>query len=257
MCYRLKVRPGPEVSGPWVQGSAAAAAQAVLDPFVLGSPCLTRRSCPTLETRTQGLASFQKQLQCITGMSELDCMQITFQCRAPETCEELNFKGISAFDAAIHCASISAAERQRAVQTAKDIEAAQQQQQQCQHEFQSAQGSGQPQEQVSTSAASPASAVLPHRSHSSRVVPADPAAGQLASAHHLHHHQHQRHSQHERRTTTAAAGLLGVHSQQVEEHSPSVADARVGEPQADPHSCPAQQRSGLRRMQDLLRSLFL
>ena len=160
-------------------------------------------------------------------------MQITFQCRAPETCEELTLKGISAFDAAIHCASISAAERQRAVQTAKDIETAQQQQQQCQHEFQSAHSSGQLQEQVSTSAASPASAVLPHRFHSSRVVPADTAAGQLASTHHFHHHQHQRHhSQHERRTAAAAASLLGVHGQQVEEHSLSVADVRVGEPQA-------------------------
>ncbi|GAX85082.1 hypothetical protein CEUSTIGMA_g12502.t1 [Chlamydomonas eustigma] len=70
ICYRLRVKPGPE-----------------------------------------GFASFQRQLQRITGLSVLDCMQITFQCRAPETAEELSFKGISAFDAAIHCAAISAAER--------------------------------------------------------------------------------------------------------------------------------------------------
>lgn len=39
--------------------------------------------------------------------------QITFQCRAPGTAQELSFAGISAFDAAIHCAAISAAERQQ------------------------------------------------------------------------------------------------------------------------------------------------
>lgn len=72
ICYRLRVQPGPE-----------------------------------------GFASFQRQLQKITGLHAevLDCMQITFQCRAPDTSQELSFKGISAFDAAIHCASISAAER--------------------------------------------------------------------------------------------------------------------------------------------------
>lgn len=59
----------------------------------------------------KGLATFQKQLQAITGLSALDCMQITFQCRAPDNSQELNFRGISAFDAAMHCASISAAER--------------------------------------------------------------------------------------------------------------------------------------------------
>mmetsp|Transcript_65251 Transcript_65251/g.143019 ORF Transcript_65251/g.143019 Transcript_65251/m.143019 type:complete len:289 (-) Transcript_65251:435-1301(-) len=60
-----------------------------------------------------GFESFQRQLHHITGLPELDCMQITFQCRAPGSAQELNFAGISAFDAAIHCASISAAERQQ------------------------------------------------------------------------------------------------------------------------------------------------
>eukprot|EP00955_Chlamydomonas_euryale_P073927 361885-Chlamydomonas_euryale.AAC.11 len=60
----------------------------------------------------EGLASFQRQLHRITGLPQLDCMQITFQCRAPGTSQELSFSGISAFDAAIHCAAISAAERQ-------------------------------------------------------------------------------------------------------------------------------------------------
>jgi len=44
-------------------------------------------------------------------MPLLECMQITFQCKAPDTAQELSFKGINAFDAAIHCAAISAAER--------------------------------------------------------------------------------------------------------------------------------------------------
>ena len=58
VCYRLRVKPGPE-----------------------------------------GFASFNRQLQRITGLQALDCMQITFQCRAPESSQELNFKGITAFDA--------------------------------------------------------------------------------------------------------------------------------------------------------------
>ena len=58
ICYRLRVKPGPE-----------------------------------------GFASFNRQLQRITGLPVLDCMQITFQCRAPETSQELSFKGITAFDA--------------------------------------------------------------------------------------------------------------------------------------------------------------
>lgn len=74
VCYRLRVKPGPD-----------------------------------------GFDSFQRQLQRITGLSVLDCMQITFQCRSPDTAQELNFKGITAFDAAIHCASISAAERMATV----------------------------------------------------------------------------------------------------------------------------------------------
>ena len=58
ICYRLRVKPGPE-----------------------------------------GFASFNRQLQRITGLPVLDCMQITFQCRAPESSQELSFKGITAFDA--------------------------------------------------------------------------------------------------------------------------------------------------------------
>lgn len=59
----------------------------------------------------EGYDLFRKQLQRITGMPLLECMQITFQCKSPDTAQELCFKGISAFDAAMHCASISAAER--------------------------------------------------------------------------------------------------------------------------------------------------
>ncbi|KAJ9510975.1 hypothetical protein QJQ45_027800 [Haematococcus lacustris] len=45
------------------------------------------------------------------GMPMLECMQVTFQCKSPDNAQELSLKGISAFDAAIHCASVSAAER--------------------------------------------------------------------------------------------------------------------------------------------------
>mmetsp|Transcript_34660 Transcript_34660/g.87720 ORF Transcript_34660/g.87720 Transcript_34660/m.87720 type:complete len:397 (-) Transcript_34660:2151-3341(-) len=59
----------------------------------------------------EGFEQFRRQLHKITGMPMLECMQITFQCKAPDTAQELSFKGISAFDAAIHCAAVSAAER--------------------------------------------------------------------------------------------------------------------------------------------------
>ena len=46
----------------------------------------------------EGFASFNKELQRITGLPVLDCMQITFQCQAPESSEDLSFKGMTAFN---------------------------------------------------------------------------------------------------------------------------------------------------------------
>ena len=57
---------------------------------------------------------FIKKLSIITHLSEseLENVGIQFECKAPtETQETLEFKGMSAFDAAIHCASITAAKR--------------------------------------------------------------------------------------------------------------------------------------------------
>jgi len=51
----------------------------------------------------------------------LECMQITFQCKSPDSAQELSFKGISAFDAAIHCAAVSAAERMTHQRKSSDL----------------------------------------------------------------------------------------------------------------------------------------
>ncbi|KAJ9508584.1 hypothetical protein QJQ45_012117 [Haematococcus lacustris] len=48
---------------------------------------------------------------CSTLCPLLTLCQVTFQCKSPDNAQELSLKGISAFDAAIHCASVSAAER--------------------------------------------------------------------------------------------------------------------------------------------------
>ncbi|KAL6763226.1 hypothetical protein V8C86DRAFT_2496893 [Haematococcus lacustris] len=69
--------------------------------------------CYRLRVRpgADGFEHFRRQLHKITGMPMLECMQVTFQCKSPDNAQELSLKGISAFDAAIHCASVSAAER--------------------------------------------------------------------------------------------------------------------------------------------------
>ncbi len=59
----------------------------------------------------EGRQRFQKQLMHITGSKTMENMQAMFQCRAPETQDELEFKSMEAFDAVMHCASISAAAR--------------------------------------------------------------------------------------------------------------------------------------------------
>jgi hypothetical protein len=59
----------------------------------------------------EGRQRFQKQLMHITGSKSMEHMQAMFQCRAPGTQDELEFKSMEAFDAVMHYASISAAAR--------------------------------------------------------------------------------------------------------------------------------------------------
>lgn len=57
-----------------------------------------------------GLEHFLATLQAI-GIKVASASQVTFLCRSPDTGEEMALKGLTAFDAAAYCASITAAKR--------------------------------------------------------------------------------------------------------------------------------------------------
>jgi hypothetical protein len=65
---------------------------------------------------SKGRDDFINKLIDITGIPNLmDVMDISFECREPETNDELKLKGLSSFDAAMFCASISAAKKTEAI----------------------------------------------------------------------------------------------------------------------------------------------
>ena len=55
-----------------------------------------------------GLEHFLSSLQRV-GIKVASASQVTFLCRSPDTGEEMALRGLSAFDAAAYCASITAA----------------------------------------------------------------------------------------------------------------------------------------------------
>jgi hypothetical protein len=62
-----------------------------------------------------GKASFEREIRRIFGLAAADAVSLTFGCRIPETsAADVTLEGWDSYDAAVHCASISAGQRLRA-----------------------------------------------------------------------------------------------------------------------------------------------
>lgn len=59
----------------------------------------------------EGLSKFQSEVRRLLGLSDNQDFDITFECKVPGTGSKMELRGLSAFDAAVYCASITAAER--------------------------------------------------------------------------------------------------------------------------------------------------
>ncbi|KAG2484449.1 hypothetical protein HYH03_016760 [Edaphochlamys debaryana] len=58
-----------------------------------------------------GMAEFRARVKCLFGMPYDAEFNVSFECAAPSSGERLTLAGIGAFNAAAHCAAISAAKR--------------------------------------------------------------------------------------------------------------------------------------------------
>lgn len=69
-------------------------------------------ACHKLKVKVgpEGLNTFIKRLEELTGTSVSD-VNFTFRCRCPDTGREIYLKGFDAFEAAMHCACVRAAQR--------------------------------------------------------------------------------------------------------------------------------------------------
>ncbi|GBF99335.1 hypothetical protein Rsub_11747 [Raphidocelis subcapitata] len=74
-----------------------------------------------------GLDEFQSQIRELFRLPEDVDISLTFGCKEPMSGQHLKLEGIGAFDAAVHCASVAAADRQQKIkrsQSASDVAAA-------------------------------------------------------------------------------------------------------------------------------------
>ncbi|KIZ03111.1 hypothetical protein MNEG_4852 [Monoraphidium neglectum] len=55
----------------------------------------------------EGAAAFERQIRSLLQLPETIEFDVIFHCRAPGTGDKLQLQGINAFDAAVHCASLS------------------------------------------------------------------------------------------------------------------------------------------------------
>eukprot|EP00890_Picochlorum_soloecismus_P005840 jgi/Picsp_1/6257/NSC_03611-R1_protein len=65
-----------------------------------------------VEPGDKGQVKFQADIRRIFGLEETDAIQLTFGCRVPGSGQEVTLEGWESFDAAVHCAAISAGERE-------------------------------------------------------------------------------------------------------------------------------------------------
>jgi hypothetical protein len=61
-----------------------------------------------------GKRAFEREIRRIFKLGAADAVTLTFGCRIPETAADVTLEGWDSYDAAVHCASISAGQRLRA-----------------------------------------------------------------------------------------------------------------------------------------------
>lgn len=66
-----------------------------------------------VEPGEYGQRKFQQDIRRIFGLKDDDAIQLTFGCRIPDSPHEVTLDGWSSFDAAVHCASLSAGQREK------------------------------------------------------------------------------------------------------------------------------------------------
>jgi hypothetical protein len=66
-----------------------------------------------VEPGPDGLASFKRQVAALLGYDEPDAVSfnVVFECKSPNSDEKVHLQGFEAFEAATHCATVSAARR--------------------------------------------------------------------------------------------------------------------------------------------------
>lgn len=71
-----------------------------------------------VEPGEYGQRKFQEDIRRIFGLQDDDAIQLTFGCRIPECGQEVTLEGWDSYDAAVHCASLSAGQREKRQQSA-------------------------------------------------------------------------------------------------------------------------------------------
>lgn len=64
-----------------------------------------------------GQRKFQEDIRRIFGLQEDDTIQLTFGCKVPGSVHEVTLEGWESYDAAVHCASLSAGQREKRMHT--------------------------------------------------------------------------------------------------------------------------------------------
>lgn len=66
-----------------------------------------------VEPGESGQRKFQQDIRRIFGLKQDDAIQLTFGCRIPDSPHEVTLDGWNSYDAAVHCASLSAGQREK------------------------------------------------------------------------------------------------------------------------------------------------
>ncbi|WPT15037.1 hypothetical protein PSENEW3_00002978 [Picochlorum sp. SENEW3] len=68
-----------------------------------------------VEPGEEGQRKFQDDIRRIFGLEGHETIQLTFGCRIPDSRQEVVLEGWESYDAAVHCASLSAGQRQKRI----------------------------------------------------------------------------------------------------------------------------------------------
>lgn len=71
-----------------------------------------------VEPGEEGQKKFQDDIRRIFGLEGHETIQLTFGCRIPDSRHEVVLEGWESYDAAVHCASLSAGQRQKRIHSA-------------------------------------------------------------------------------------------------------------------------------------------